>query len=272
MKVREEDEGPVEIEKLGEGGEQGAPPEELGAAMEAGIVVHAHFGDAAAGDFDFADEFDADGAAGGGQMETVEEFAADEAEVAVDIADADVEEEAGEAVVNAADEDAVPGVVAEEFVAVDEPGGGAEEVEEFGEFGGVILAVAVGVEDEGEAGGGEAGAESAAVAAVDFVGADAEAGGAVLLLEGMEDGGGFVVTAVVDDDHLKGAAGGFEGGESGGEQARQGGGVVISGEEDADAFGGGGAGWMGRQPCRVLQAEGWAQGMSSGGGDPWLGG
>jgi FlaG/FlaF family flagellin (archaellin) len=52
-------------------------------------------------------------------------FAADEAEVAVDVADPDAEHEARELVVEPADDDAVPGVVAFELEAVDEADAGA---------------------------------------------------------------------------------------------------------------------------------------------------
>ncbi len=51
---------------MGEGIGEGLETEELGAAVEAGVMVDPDFGDAAATEFDFADEFDADGAAGGG--------------------------------------------------------------------------------------------------------------------------------------------------------------------------------------------------------------
>ncbi len=56
----------VEAEELDEGVGEGLEAEELGAAMEARVMVDPDFGDAAAAEFDFADEFDADGSAGGG--------------------------------------------------------------------------------------------------------------------------------------------------------------------------------------------------------------
>ncbi len=89
-----------------------------------------------------------------------------------------------------------------EFVAVDEANVGGKGGEEEGEFADVVLAVAVGVEEEILGGGGEAAAEGTAVAAVDFVGDDAELG-AVLGLQIGEDGSGGVGTAVVDDDDFE---------------------------------------------------------------------
>ena len=204
--------GQVEAADLDEGGGEGFDAEELRAAMLAGEVGDGEFDHLHAGAFEHGDEFDADGAAGGAEGLAGEERAADEAEIAVDVAEADAEEEAGELVVNLADEDAVPGVVTFEFVAVDEADVWGEGGEEEREFADVVLAVAVGVEEEILGGGGETGAEGAAVAAVDLVGDDPELG-AVLRLEIGEDGTGGVGTAVVDDDDFEVRGEGGEGGE-----------------------------------------------------------
>ncbi len=96
----------------------------------------------------------------------------------------------------------MPRVVTFQFEAVDEADPWDEGGEEEGEFADVVLAIAVGIEEEILSGGGETGAQGAAVAAVDFVGDDAELR-AKLSLEIGEDRSGGVRAAVVHDDDLE---------------------------------------------------------------------
>lgn len=184
---------------MDEGGGKGFEAEELRAAVFAGEVGDGEFDHLHAGAFEHGDEFDADGAARRPQGFAGEERAADEPEIAIDVAEADAEEEAGELVVDGTDDFAVPGIVAGNFVAVDEADFGGDGFEEGGEIGDVVLAVTVGVEDELVGRGGETGAEGTAVAAVFGVGDDAEAGGE-FGDEGFEDKAGGVGAAIVDDD------------------------------------------------------------------------
>ncbi len=200
----------------------------------AGVVRHGDLDDAGAAGFELADELDTDGSAGGLQVGALEEGSADEAEVAIDVAKADAEQEAGELVIAGADDDAVPRVLTADLVAVDEADIGPNGVEEFGQFTDIVLTVAIGVEDKLLGGGGEAGAEGAAIAAILRVRNDAEPG-AVHIAKGLEDFAGIVGTAVVDDDdfEIRGAA--IEDVEGAIDERGKGGGVVVGGEEDAQA-------------------------------------
>ena len=137
----------VEAADLDERGGEGFDAEELRAAVLAGEVGDGEFNHLHAGAFEHGDEFDADGAAGGAEGFAGEERAADEAEIAINVAEADAEEEAGELVIDGADDFAVPGIVAGDFVAVDEADFGGDGVEKCWEVSDVVLAVAVGVED-----------------------------------------------------------------------------------------------------------------------------
>ena len=221
---------------MDERGGEGFDAEELRAAVLAGEVGDGEFNHLHAGAFEHGDEFDADGAAGGAEGFAGEERAADEAEIAINVAEADAEEEAGELVIDGADDLAVPGIVAGDFVAVDEADFGGDGVEKCWEVSDVVLAVAVGVEDELVDGGGETGAEGTAVAAVFGVGDDAEAG-SEFGDEGFEDEAGGVGATIVDDDDFEVGDVLVENGEGFRDEGREGEGVVIGGEKDAEAVG-----------------------------------
>ena len=64
VSAAQDDELEVEAEELDESVCQGPESEELGAAVEARVVVDPDFGNEAAAEFDLADEFHANGAAG----------------------------------------------------------------------------------------------------------------------------------------------------------------------------------------------------------------
>ena len=165
-------------------------------------------------------------------MDALQQGAADEAVIAIDIADADAEEKAGAEVVGLADPDAVGGVVAFQLEAVDEAGIGADQIEQAGQLGDIVLAVAIGVEDEVLGGGVKAAAQGAAVAAILGMGDDAQAG-AILGAQLIENGGGIVVAAIVDHDDFVIGHVELERVERLGEQLGQRGGVVVGREEDA---------------------------------------
>lgn len=229
-----DDEPVIESAELQESCSQAFYAEELGPAMEARVMMHGYFDNAGAEEFELANEFDADGAGGGGEADVIDEGFSHEAEVAIDVGDSDAEQEAGEAVVEETDGDAVPRVLAAHFETVDEADVGVHGVEEERDLAGVVLAVAVGIKDELFFGGFEAGTKGSAVAAVDFMGNDAHVG-SVLVGELLEDFTGVVVGAVVDDDDFVVERMGAEGGEGFFEESGEGGGVVVGGEEDGQA-------------------------------------
>src|SRR5436190_13647485 len=100
--------------------------------MQAWVMVDAGFPDAASAELEFAHQLYADGAAGGGELDLLQQVAADQAIVAIDIAYADAEEEAGAEVVDGADPHAVRRIVALEFITVDQPDAGSREAEKAG--------------------------------------------------------------------------------------------------------------------------------------------
>src|ERR1035437_8358012 len=83
-------------------------------------MVHAGFHHAAARHLQLAHQFHANGAAGGSEMDALQERAPDQAVIAIDIADADAEQQPRAEVVRLVDSDEVSGVVAFQLVAVDE--------------------------------------------------------------------------------------------------------------------------------------------------------
>src|SRR4051812_30741167 len=102
----------------------------------------------ATADLNLADEFYADRSARRRQVNLVEQFAADEAVVAIDVADANPEEKARAEVVDVADPDAMRGVMSLEFVAVDQTGGCGHALQQSRQFGYVVLTIAIGVEHD----------------------------------------------------------------------------------------------------------------------------
>jgi hypothetical protein len=110
--------------------------------------MHTHFFNAAPGQLQLAHQLDADGPGGGGQANFLDQGAADQAEVTVHVAQADAEQTPRESVIDVADPHAMPGIAAFQFVAIHQADMAAEPGQQAGQLADVILAVAVGVEDE----------------------------------------------------------------------------------------------------------------------------
>src|SRR5215471_4408966 len=94
-----------ETNQLQESLRQRPQPEELRPAVCARIVRHADFLHPAAADLQLAHQFDANGTAGGGEVNVVEQSAADQPVIAIDIANTDAKEQARAEIVDAADPD-----------------------------------------------------------------------------------------------------------------------------------------------------------------------
>ena len=111
-------------------------------------MMHSDFHHLAPAQFQFPHQLDADSAAGGRQVDFRQQGAANQPVIAIDIADANAEQQARAKVVDLPDPDAVPWVVTLQLVAVHQPGGGRDQIEQPGKLADVILAVAIGVEDK----------------------------------------------------------------------------------------------------------------------------
>src|ERR1035441_3616509 len=109
--------------------------------MQPGIVVYADLRHQPAAQFQLADQFDADGSAGGSEVNLVQQLATNQTVVAVDVADPNAEEQARAEIVDVADPDAVSRVVALQLVAVDEPGLRRYELEQAGQLADIVLTV-----------------------------------------------------------------------------------------------------------------------------------
>src|SRR2546430_1894725 len=107
--------------------------------MQAWVMVDAGFPDAASAELEFAHQLHADGAAGGRELDLHQQVAADQAVVAIDIAYANAEQEAGAEVVDGADPHAVRRIVALKFITVNQANAGGCETEKAGKLRDVVL-------------------------------------------------------------------------------------------------------------------------------------
>src|ERR1019366_3027320 len=134
--------------ELRERDRQRAQAEELRLPMQPGIVVYSDLRHHAAAQFQFAHQLDADGSAGGSEVNSVQQLAPNQTVVAVDVADPNAEEQARAEVVEVTDPDAVSRVVALQLVTVDESGFRCRERQQAGQFADVVLAVAICIENK----------------------------------------------------------------------------------------------------------------------------
>src|SRR5262245_37842289 len=163
--------------------------------------MHADLDHVAAAQLQLADQFDANGAAGRDELNAVQQRAANEAIVAIDVANADAEKQPRAEVVYVTDPDPMRRIVALELVAVHQSGLRRDPFEQQRQLADIVLSIAIGIENELLCGRGESAAQRAAIAAIARVGYDAEPW-AMHPLQLFEDFGGVVVTAVVDYDHF----------------------------------------------------------------------
>src|SRR6185295_12632732 len=223
-----------ELEDVDAGPEQAPEVEELRLAVGPMIVVHRHFGDAEPRVGDLLHHLQADDAAVLLEVHPVEDRPPHHAEVAVDVAHGEAEEDLDGVVVDAADDDAVQRIGAADLVAVDEIDLVAEPPPQHFHLGGVVLRVAVGVEDELPRRGGKAGAQRAAVAAVRRMVHDADL--RIGARELVEDLGGVVGAAVVDDDHFEVGRELARGAQRRDDEAGDGTAVVVGRKEDTQTL------------------------------------
>src|SRR5687768_12072374 len=172
--LSQEDKAHVPAADACHGAEDALRLEELRRAVRAGEVRHRQLRHARTGVLEAAHELNADGAIGGLEGNIAQGFAPQQAEVAVDIADGQREGDVGYALIDTADEDAVPGVLTAALVAVYYIDAGLHRLGQEDDLAGVILTVAVRVEDVVTRGRFEAADQGSAVAPVDGMFHDAE--------------------------------------------------------------------------------------------------
>src|ERR1039457_2823210 len=211
---------------------QRADSKELRRPVLARIMVHSDLRHVAAAEFQFAHQFDANRAAGGGQVDLFEQIAADQPVIAIDVADADAEQQARAKIVNISDPDAMGRVVPIELVAVHQPRVGTHEFQQSRKFADIVLPVAIGVEHEFFARCGEPAAQRASVAAVLWVSDDPQKR-AMLLHKLLQHLGRLVPAAVIYHDDFIVRDVFFKHGEGVAEQWRERRRVVIRRKEDA---------------------------------------
>src|SRR5690606_39096284 len=140
--------------------------EELRSAERPVIVVDGNLGDPESGVLHLLHQLQADDAAVVLEPDAIEDRPPHQPEVAVDVADAQAEQDLHRVVVDAPDDDAVPRVGSADLVPVHQIDVVAEPRPEPCDLARVVLPVAVGVEDELPGCMREAAAQRAAVAAV----------------------------------------------------------------------------------------------------------
>ena len=172
----EHDELDPEFEHVDAGAEDASEVEELRAAVRAVVVMHGNFDNAEPGVLDLAHQLEADHAAVAIELHPIEDFTPHQPEVAVDVADAQREEQLHRVVVDAADDDAVQRIRSTDLVAGDHVGVVAEPLPERCDLRGIVLGIAIGVGDQILGRGREPGTQRAAVAPVTDVMDDPDVG------------------------------------------------------------------------------------------------
>jgi hypothetical protein len=224
-----------EPQHVGAGFDDAAKVEELRAAERAVIVVHRHFDDPEPRVLDLLHHLEADDAARLRQVDALEDRAAHQAEIAVDVADGEPEHDADQVMVEAADHDPVQRIRSADLVAVHQVDAGRHLPPQRGELRRVVLRVAVGIEDQFLGGGPETALQRAAVAAVARMMDRANL--RIHARQLVDDFGRRIGAAVVDDDHLV-VRGQLRRRLNGADHhARNGAAVVVGREEDAQARG-----------------------------------
>src|SRR5579871_121461 len=164
--------------------------------------MHADFDNFPGTQLDFADQFDTDGSGVRFQTQLLQKLAPNQPEVAIDVAQANPEQQAGKAIVDAADADAVPRVVPLELVAVHQAYTGSQFFEQQRQFADVILAVTIGIKDQFFGGCGKAAAQRGPIAAVNGV-LDDPHPRAIFGGQSAQDRACFILAAIVDYDHFE---------------------------------------------------------------------
>ena len=159
-----------------------------------------HFDDGVTGILDLLDHFKRNGAGGRFERDVIKDRSAHQAKVAIDIADRETEGQFDEVLVSQTDDDAMKRIASFDFVAVHHVDAIADLLGQLKQFAGIVLCVAVGVEDPVFAGSGKAGAQHTTVATgsivVDHAQLRKRAG------HFLKDASRVVAAAIVDHNHF----------------------------------------------------------------------
>src|SRR5215210_2013564 len=158
------DHPPPQAEKLQHAASDRRESEELGAAVRAEVVMHRRLDETRACALKPVHHLDTDDAARGSESRITGQASTEQPEVAVCVAHAQSEHELHDVVVHAPDQLAVPRVATADLVTLHDVDRACCERHEQGRLPGVVLRVAVGVEDPVVAGGVEAADQRLAVA------------------------------------------------------------------------------------------------------------
>src|SRR5437588_11911600 len=110
--------------------------------------MHRHFDDAETGVLNLLHHLDADDPARLDEVDAVEDRAPHQAKITVNVPQPDTDQRTDDMVIDAADDDAVQWIGAADLVAVHHVGPGRHTGPEYRELGGVVLRIAVGVENQ----------------------------------------------------------------------------------------------------------------------------
>ena len=165
------------------------------------VVMHRHFGNPEAGVLDLLHHLEADDAAVLLERHRVEDRPAHQPEVTVHVAHPQAEQKLHRVVIDPADHDAMNRIRSADLVAVDHVHIIGEAFPEDVHFGGIVLRIAIRVEDQITSGRFETAAQRTAVAAIARMVYDLDFG--VIARELVRDTGGAIDAAVVDDDDFE---------------------------------------------------------------------
>src|SRR5438874_11676476 len=176
-------------------------PEEFTPAMQSRVMAHRNHDHPKSRQFEFFGHFNADHTASGFEGNRIEDMTAEQAEIAVDVANRQAKNPAHRAAVRSSDPDAIPGVGAYDLVTMHEIDVRTEFRKQIVHFADIVLAVAVGVEDQILLRVLEAGNQRSTVAEVPLVMNHAQ----VWQLDGepIEDLARLVFAAVIDHQHFE---------------------------------------------------------------------
>src|SRR5687767_10347067 len=143
-----------------------AHAEELTASVQAGIMAYRNLDHPESCELELLGHFDANNSASGFERNFIENVAAKESEVTVDIADREAERPAHCPAVEIADEDTVPGIRALDLVSIDHIDIGPHLRQQIVDLAHIVLPVTISIEDEVLSGVCEASNEGGTVAEI----------------------------------------------------------------------------------------------------------
>src|SRR5262245_41827816 len=169
--------------------------------MHSRVMRHGYLGHPEAGLFELLGHFDTDDTTSGFQSNLFENVAAEESEVAVDVADRQSECPPHRAPIQGSYPDPIPRIGALDLVSIDQIDVRLEVGQKIVKFADVVLAVSVGVEDQVFPGVAETCDQGCAVTEVSLMMDNSQK--RQFYSELIENRACFVLASVVNDEHLE---------------------------------------------------------------------